>query len=465
MPLEPGSSREVVGHNIAEMEESGHPHKQAIAAALNNAGLSNKTSKDAELGFNKLENKIEQQGSASDPAAVAASIGRKKLGQAEMTRRSVAGRDAEFNEEAHPRGQPGNAGEFASKGSASSGGKATRVSVTSKPGKAVRTETAEHPVGQRPAGPGWALKSAGEQTGKPTSTWTRNVKYVAPPSGVGKSMGAFSGKDLSSLDPESLENHRKALMTAAGMHEKSGPEYQKISKEYRDVKAMQEAAQPSPTTFPDGTQPKSAAQYMNPAEVNKPEQREPIPRKQLDTNHGRKAHQAVAAAFNNGVAKKIGNVSTDGKAIYYRGNKIVEKNEDGTISFTMAGWPSATTRAHLTSFGIPVSQQKGKQMYKGKEIDPSATYKATDKKLGSDDAGKLAMAKVILKLVNAGKLSLTDVAQAADEPAAPAQPALQTQGSSAVPYKGRDLDAPSSVPSMAFGSAAAGDAGWPGRVV
>jgi hypothetical protein len=37
MPLTPGSSHEVVGRNIQEMEESGHPRQQAIAASLENA--------------------------------------------------------------------------------------------------------------------------------------------------------------------------------------------------------------------------------------------------------------------------------------------------------------------------------------------------------------------------------------------------------------------------------------------
>lgn len=37
MPLKPGSSRATIGHNIAEMEESGHERSQAIAAALNEA--------------------------------------------------------------------------------------------------------------------------------------------------------------------------------------------------------------------------------------------------------------------------------------------------------------------------------------------------------------------------------------------------------------------------------------------
>ncbi len=42
MPLEKGSSHEAVSENIAEMVNSGHPQKQAVAAALKEAGLSNR---------------------------------------------------------------------------------------------------------------------------------------------------------------------------------------------------------------------------------------------------------------------------------------------------------------------------------------------------------------------------------------------------------------------------------------
>ena len=47
MPLEKGSSQEVISHNIAEMRHSGHPENQAIAAAMHEAG---KSTSDAHFG-------------------------------------------------------------------------------------------------------------------------------------------------------------------------------------------------------------------------------------------------------------------------------------------------------------------------------------------------------------------------------------------------------------------------------
>jgi hypothetical protein len=37
MPLHPGKSRKVISENIHEMVASGHPQRQAVAAALHNA--------------------------------------------------------------------------------------------------------------------------------------------------------------------------------------------------------------------------------------------------------------------------------------------------------------------------------------------------------------------------------------------------------------------------------------------
>lgn len=37
MPLKHGKSKKVIGENIREMQKSGHPHNQSVAAALNEA--------------------------------------------------------------------------------------------------------------------------------------------------------------------------------------------------------------------------------------------------------------------------------------------------------------------------------------------------------------------------------------------------------------------------------------------
>jgi len=37
MPLKKGKSKKVISENISEMEKSGHPRNQSIAAALNTA--------------------------------------------------------------------------------------------------------------------------------------------------------------------------------------------------------------------------------------------------------------------------------------------------------------------------------------------------------------------------------------------------------------------------------------------
>ncbi len=37
MPLDKGKSKKVIGKNVKEMEKSGHPKAQAVAASLNEA--------------------------------------------------------------------------------------------------------------------------------------------------------------------------------------------------------------------------------------------------------------------------------------------------------------------------------------------------------------------------------------------------------------------------------------------
>lgn len=61
MPLKPGKSNAVVSENIREMMASGHPQKQAIAAAMSKAGRSRwkPTGKPMKRGFGVGERKLQ----------------------------------------------------------------------------------------------------------------------------------------------------------------------------------------------------------------------------------------------------------------------------------------------------------------------------------------------------------------------------------------------------------------------
>lgn len=50
MPLKKGRSRAVITENIHEMEQAGHPHEQAVAAALRSAHYKRKGKKKRSVG-------------------------------------------------------------------------------------------------------------------------------------------------------------------------------------------------------------------------------------------------------------------------------------------------------------------------------------------------------------------------------------------------------------------------------
>lgn len=51
MPLAKGSSQSTISHNISEMRHAGYPQRQAVAAAMHQAGKS----KDPKMGEEKLD--------------------------------------------------------------------------------------------------------------------------------------------------------------------------------------------------------------------------------------------------------------------------------------------------------------------------------------------------------------------------------------------------------------------------
>lgn len=104
MPLEPGKSEAVVSRNISEMVKSGHPQKQAVAAALREKARSDGEMIDEILGrcdayetrqdskFSELAGKLAHRPGVHDPKALAAYIGREKYGKEGMAKKAAAGR-------------------------------------------------------------------------------------------------------------------------------------------------------------------------------------------------------------------------------------------------------------------------------------------------------------------------------------------------------------------------------------
>lgn len=122
MPLEKGSSHEVISHNIATEIRHGHDPKQASAIAYREAGGSrdeapyhevgmtvgemvakgrslyesglpaDQPTEDEHIGFEKLEHELAHEKGVNNPGAVAAVIGRKKYGEHEMAEKSAESR-------------------------------------------------------------------------------------------------------------------------------------------------------------------------------------------------------------------------------------------------------------------------------------------------------------------------------------------------------------------------------------
>ena len=58
----------------------------------------------------------------------------------------------------------------------------------------------------------------------------------------------------------------------------------------------------------------------------------------------RKVTETIAESFYKGFKKTVSNTHTDGVNVWLHGNKIAWRNQDNTLSVTLAGWGTPTTR-------------------------------------------------------------------------------------------------------------------------
>lgn len=99
----------------------------------------------------------------------------------------------------------------------------------------------------------------------------------------------------------------------------------------------------------------------------------------------RKVTKQIAEAFKAGKSKTVANTTTDGKSIWLHGNKIAEKQPDGSVLLTLAGWPTVTTRERLNGIidtladgrfrALGFSQRKGEQFFGSLSISADDTIR------------------------------------------------------------------------------------------
>jgi hypothetical protein len=69
----------------------------------------------------------------------------------------------------------------------------------------------------------------------------------------------------------------------------------------------------------------------------------------------RRETSKIMNAFYRGVPAKAARTHTDGQTVWLHNNRIAWRNDQGDICFTLAGWPTTTTRERinglLSTFG------------------------------------------------------------------------------------------------------------------
>jgi hypothetical protein len=94
----------------------------------------------------------------------------------------------------------------------------------------------------------------------------------------------------------------------------------------------------------------------------------------------RQASTVVVLAFLQRKRHKRNHDFTDGESLTLHGNKIAWHNPDGSVSMTLAGWPTSTTRDRLNTLcwhmisDKPFHQKKHEQYYNDRPITPDNVF-------------------------------------------------------------------------------------------
>lgn len=93
----------------------------------------------------------------------------------------------------------------------------------------------------------------------------------------------------------------------------------------------------------------------------------------------RKESEKIALAFAKRKPATAKRTSTDGEKVTLHVNTIAWWNADGSLSLTLAGWPTATTRDRLNAicevlgYGRPFHQKRNVQYHNETEINEHNT--------------------------------------------------------------------------------------------
>jgi hypothetical protein len=85
--------------------------------------------------------------------------------------------------------------------------------------------------------------------------------------------------------------------------------------------------------------------------------------------------RTIKQAWEQGKPRTVSNTTTDGTSVWLWGNKIITRDSEGTVWFTLAGWNTMTTRGRLHDIvKVQVNTKRGTPYFNGQPMDSRKWY-------------------------------------------------------------------------------------------